>query len=78
MKSSFKQRFIEFIEENTFDKSDCDYSIEILFTYLKEGDDITWNQLTMNMQQILIDFEIESGITGLVPEDAQLNHYLFM
>jgi len=70
---SFWNKFSVFVKDNTFNERDYQYTLMTLDMYMRKTG-LEWSHLTLNMQQILIDAEIEFKIKGLVPKDAQLNH----
>ena len=70
----FSKRLKEFIQDYCFDTTDYEYTVRVVMAFLQGQRNIEWKNLTLHMQQIIIDFEKETGIKGLVPEGAQLNH----
>ena len=74
---SLYNRLDVFIKENSFNTVDYNYTKLTIGEYLRNGK-VSWNNLTLNMQELLIEFEKTEKITGLVPKNAQLNHYLFL
>ena len=74
---SFFNRLDLFIKENTFNARDYQYTKNVINEYLRKKN-ITWDNLTLNMQEILIAFEKIENISGLVPKDAQLHPHLFL
>lgn len=69
----FWEKFAIFMKENTFDNHDYELTLDSIECYLKGENYYNWDCLTLNMQEIIIGFELESGVR-LVPEGAQLNY----
>jgi hypothetical protein len=75
---NFWAKLDAFIKENSINDYDYNKSKIRINQYLKGTKLFSWDRLGFLQQNLLLEFELESGIKGLTPKDKKVPNAFYM